>query len=110
MKIEMDTYRLPRELPMPPLLLQPLIENAVYHGIQRMPDGGTLYVRGTHNAGMVEISVRNPLPDDVAQPRNSHALANVRARIEYHFGARGALEIMPARGEFTVIVRLPDGT
>lgn len=107
--LDVQTAALPRDLRLPPLLLQPLIENAVYHGIQRMPDGGTLHFSGTHADGMVEIMVRNPLPDDAAQPRNSHALANVRARIEYHFGARGTLEVLPARGEFTVIVRLPDG-
>jgi two-component system, LytTR family, sensor histidine kinase AlgZ len=108
LRLDLDLSSLPRELPLPPLLLQPLVENAVYHGIQRMPDGGTLRMRGSNNAGMIEIVVHNPVPDDVAQPRNAHALANVRARIEYHFGDKGALIVQPARGEFTVTVRIPE--
>jgi two-component system sensor histidine kinase AlgZ len=108
LRTELDVDGLPRDLPLPSLLLQPLVENAVYHGIQRMPAGGTLHLSGSRSNGVVEIVVRNPLPDDAAQPRNAHALANVRARIEYHFGARGALLVQPARGEFTVTVRLPD--
>ena len=108
LKLELDLESLPRDLPMPPLLLQPLVENAVYHGIQRMPAGGTLTMRGARKGGMIEIMVHNPLPDDVAHPGNAHALANVRARIEYHFGDKAALIVQPARGEFTVTVRLPE--
>ena len=58
----------------------------------------------------MEIVVHNPVPDDAAVPRNSHALSNVRARIEYHFGDKGTLLVQPERGEFTVTVRLPDVT
>jgi two-component system sensor histidine kinase AlgZ len=108
LKLDLDLQALPRDLPLPPLLLQPLVENAVYHGIQRMPEGGTLSMHGARKDGMIEIVVRNPLPDDVAHPRNAHALANVRARIEYHFGDKAALIVQPARGEFTVTVRLPE--
>ncbi len=107
LKLDLDFDALPRDLPMPPLLLQPLVENAVYHGIQRMPDGGTLSMRGTRTREMIEIVVRNPVPDDVAHPRNAHAVANVRARIEYHFGDKAILLVQPSRGEFTVTVRLP---
>ncbi|HPG93380.1 MAG TPA: histidine kinase [Dokdonella sp.] len=110
LKLDLDLDALPRELPLPPLLLQPLVENAVYHGIQRMPDGGTLRVRGARRGDLVEIVVHNPVVEDAAHPRNAHALANVRARIEYHFGARGELLVQPQHGEFTVTVRLPDGT
>ncbi len=107
LEVAMDVATLPRGLPLPPLLLQPLVENAVYHGVQRLPAGGLVEVSGRCGAGFVEIVVRNPCPDDAAQPRNAHALASVRARIEYHFGARGALVVEPARGSFTVTVRLP---
>ena len=108
LKLDIDLDALPRDMPLPPLLLQPLVENAVYHGIQRLPAGGTLSVRGTRSKGIVEIIVHNPVPDDVAQPGNAHALANVRARIEYHFGDKGGLIVQPARGDFTVTVRLPE--
>jgi two-component system sensor histidine kinase AlgZ len=107
--VALDVDALPRDLPLPPLLLQPLVENAVYHGIQRMPAGGTLSITGTCHAGHVEIVVRNPYPENESKPGNAHALANVRSRIEYHFGAHGALQVEPARSEFVVRMRLPSG-
>lgn len=110
LRLELDLDTLPRELPLPALLLQPLVENAVYHGIQRLAEGGTLRIRGKREAGCVEIVIHNPVPDDAAVPRNAHALSNVRARIEYHFGDKGSLLVQPERGEFTVTVRLPDVT
>jgi two-component system sensor histidine kinase AlgZ len=109
LQLDVDFGDLPRELPMPPLLLQPLVENAVYHGIQRMAEGGRLSIRGTRLPGRVEIRVRNPVPDDAAHPRNAHALGNVRARIAYHFGGKATLDVQPERGQFTVTVRIPDG-
>jgi len=106
--VELDVDALPRDLPLPSLLLQPLVENAVYHGIQRMPEGGVVSICGARIERGVEIVVRNPYPASDAQPGNAHALANVRARIEYHFGARGGLVVEPGREEFVVRVRLPD--
>ena len=109
LSIELDVATLTRDLPLPPLLLQPLVENAIYHGVQRMPEGGTLSIIGVRHADAVEITVRNPRPGDDGQPGNAHALANVRARIEYHFGTRGALLVEPGSGTFVVRVRLPVG-
>ncbi len=106
--LDVDVTALPRSAPMPQLLLQPLVENAICHGIQRLPAGGTLQVRGERGDGWLRIEVRNPCPPDAAIPRNAHALANVRARIGYHFGARGELLVKPGAGEFVVSVRWPD--
>ncbi|MBX3691189.1 MAG: histidine kinase [Dokdonella sp.] len=107
LKVDSRVEALPRALALPPLLLQPLVENAVYHGIQRLPEGGTVAIEGINRGDAVEIIVRNPCPVEEATPGNAHALANVRARIGYHFGARGALLVEPSRGEFVVRVRLP---
>jgi len=107
--LDIDVSALPREQPLPPLLLQPLIENAVYHGIQRLPQGGTLHVLGKRDQDMIEITIRNPTPRDRARPGNAHALANVRARIEYHFGDKGKLQVHAGEEEFQVTVRLPVG-
>ena len=107
--LDIDVSALPREQLLPPLLLQPLIENAVYHGIQRLPQGGTLHVLGKRDQDMIEITIRNPTPRDRARPGNAHALANVRARIEYHFGDKGKLQVHAGEEEFQVTVRLPVG-
>ncbi|MEO7325191.1 MAG: sensor histidine kinase, partial [Dokdonella sp.] len=108
LKVEMDVADLPRDLAIPRLLLQPLVENAVYHGIQPLADGGTVSVSGRRVPGAVEIVVRNPLSSDAPTHRNGVALANIRARIEYHFGARGELRVEPGPEAYVVNVRLPE--
>lgn len=105
-----DVTDAPRELILPSLLLQPLVENAVYHGVQPLPAGGTVTLRTRRMPGAVEIEVRNPCPLSVQRTSqgNGHALANIRARIEYHFGGRGALTVDHAEDEFVCRLRLPD--
>jgi len=107
LKVERDLGDLPADMEIPALLLQPLVENAVYHGIQPRRDGGTLRIAAHRVAGSVEIEVANPLPDTSAPARSGHGLDNVRRRIAYHFGERGALETRNQDGEFRVLVRLP---
>jgi two-component system sensor histidine kinase AlgZ len=110
LRVEIEADDLPRDLPLPRLLLQPLVENAIYHGVQPLANGGTIRISGRHPPGRVEITIRNPLPPDAAPKRNGHALANIRARIEYHFGSRGQLSVEPGGGEYAVTVRLPDAS
>jgi two-component system, LytTR family, sensor histidine kinase AlgZ len=110
LRVEIETDDLPRGLPLPRLLLQPLVENAIYHGIQPRADGGTVHIAGRHREGRVEITIRNPVPPDAVPKRNGHALQNIRARIEYHFGKRGELSVEPGGGEYAVTVRLPDAS
>ena len=106
LRIDIDVAELPRDFVMPRLLLQPLIENAIYHGIQPRADGGTLGLHGRRLAEGVEIVISNPVAADAPSKRNGVALANVRARIEYHFGTRGELRVESGAENFTVNVRL----
>ncbi|UXI67848.1 sensor histidine kinase [Tahibacter amnicola] len=110
LQVVWDVASLPRDLPLPPLLLQPLVENAVYHGIQPLTDGGTVTVTGRHSGGMVEIRIANPCPaPGKRSPRgNGIAVANIRSRIAYHFDDRGALEIHQGHDTFDCVLRLPD--
>jgi two-component system sensor histidine kinase AlgZ len=110
LRVEIESDDLPRDVPLPRLLLQPLVENAIYHGVQPLAEGGTVRITGRHLPGRVEITIRNPLPPDAAPVRNGHALANIRARIEYHFGTRGELSVEPGGGEYAVTVRFPDAS
>jgi two-component system, LytTR family, sensor histidine kinase AlgZ len=68
---------------LPPLALQPLLENAVRHGIEPAEDGGTIRVRTRASMGRVEIAIDNSLPGHDARPNPGHgvALANVRERL-----------------------------
>jgi two-component system, LytTR family, sensor histidine kinase AlgZ len=68
---------------LPPLALQPLLENAVRHGIEPCEDGGAIRVRTRTALGRTEILIDNSLPGNGARPNPGHgvALANVRARL-----------------------------
>jgi len=107
--VEFDVAALPPDLPVPALLLQPLIENAIYHGIEQLTDG-TISIRGTHAGGFVRIEIRNPRPPagERGPGRHGVALANTRSRIEYHFNQRGSLDIDAGADYFTCRVSLPD--
>ena len=91
------TWELDEELPMdhqlPALLIQPLVENAVIHGISRLPDGGVLTIRiDRHRKNRLRVHIENPVPDEDARPAagNRMALENIRQRLElaYEEGAR----------------------
>ncbi|MFO1508092.1 MAG: sensor histidine kinase [Lysobacterales bacterium] len=109
LRVERNLDALPRELPVPRLLLQPLVENAVYHGIQPLPGGGTVTLSAARTGNAVEITIRNPRPEAAASRGNGHALDNIRARIAYHYGNRGHLRIEEPPGEFIAVARLPTG-
>lgn len=82
---------------LPPLLLQPLVENAVKHGIEPAPQGGVLRVRTRVRRGLAEILVANSVPLQASQPGHGIALHNVRERLrlmhdvaaEFHAGRDG---------------------
>jgi two-component system, LytTR family, sensor histidine kinase AlgZ len=110
LQTQFATDDLPMSMTVPALLLQPLIENAVYHGIQQLSDGGVVSVIGRRANGIVEIEIRNPRPPENSRLAGRHgiALVNTRARIEYHFGRRGALDVDAGPDYFCCTVKLPD--
>jgi len=65
----------------PPLLLQPLVENAVRHGIEPAPAGGSIRVRTRVKGGRVQLSIVNSVPEAPSRPGNGMALRNVRERL-----------------------------
>lgn len=105
--VERDLDDLPAAMEMPSLLLQPLVENAVYHGIQPQRQGGTVRISGRRVGSGVEIEIENPLPEDAPVQRNGHAQDSVRRRIAYHFGTRAGLETIMTADRYLVVVRLP---
>lgn len=108
LRVERDIAQLLADLEVPSLLLQPLVENAVYHGIQPRREGGTVRIVGKQTPDNVEIEITNPLPDVAAPARSGHGLENVRRRVAYHFGERGGVEVRREHDEFRVTVRLPN--
>ncbi|WP_190294975.1 sensor histidine kinase [Marinobacter sp. R17] len=95
----------------PPLTLQPLVENAIYHGIQPRPEGGTVRIHTYRKRHSVYIEVQNPeRPSDSDQARhrgNQVALANIRARLDALFDEQAVLKHSVHDGRYTVTLRLP---
>jgi two-component system sensor histidine kinase AlgZ len=82
---------LPWTLPMPRLVLQPLVENAVLHGISRLPGGGTIVIALTCEGAQLHIRIRNPAPDPDARALPlmqgaGHAQRNIAHRLAWRFG------------------------
>lgn len=91
--VDWQADALPGSLPIPALSLQPLLENAVYHGIQSLPEGGTVTVRGALEADRVRIRVENPVGGHTpaSTDGNRMALDNIRARLRMLYGERADL-------------------
>lgn len=89
------------EQTMPSLLLQPLVENAVYHGVSRLAEGGTIHVSVGLVGGRVQVSVTNPIPARPS-PDGGHrmALDNISLRLQALYGASARLRAGPAEGLF----------
>ena len=94
-------------LRLPPLLLQPLVENAVYHGIARLPAGGCVSVRCRRDAAQLRIEVHNPLPAQRGATGNRMALDNIRQRLTTRYGAAAALQVQDGPDDYRVTLTLP---
>jgi two-component system sensor histidine kinase AlgZ len=97
------------EILVPPLILQPLVENAVRHGIAHILEGGVVRVRVVPGAAHLVILVENPAAADRPQTRGTGVgLANVRERLRSAYGATEArVDVSEAGGVFRVKLELP---
>lgn len=96
--------------PLPSLLLQPLVENAVYHGVALRPDGGEVRVNAQRDGKVLEIEILNPLPGASVRPRTGGqqiALDNIRQRIEAQYPEEGRFEAGVDGEHFRARVRVP---
>ncbi len=100
---------LPMEAPVPALILQPLLENAVYHGIEPLEKGGTIRVAGKFDGRHVALTIDNPVAPRVVARRTGHriGLDNVRQRLELMFHGEAEVEIIEAPERFVVTLRFP---
>jgi two-component system sensor histidine kinase AlgZ len=95
LKVRWQVGELPAEARVPSLLLQPLLENAIYHGIEPLADGGTVEVRGRTFDDRIEIEVANPVGGEGARRRqgNGIALDNIRQRLELAYPGRASVAV-----------------
>ena len=92
----------------PPLILQPLIENAVNHGFAPLPEGGTIVLLGKLNGESMTITVRNAVdPDYVPAKKSGLGLENVRRRLSVIYGSRGRLHTEHSSGAYVAEITAP---
>src|SRR3989338_3685914 len=108
--VNWDIGKFPRKCVMPVLTLQPLLENAIRHGIEELPAGGSVDVRLWEENDRIHIRVTNPLPKARSKQTKStpgQTLDNIRQRFQSHYGEQASLTSSEENGLFTVTVVLP---
>lgn len=109
-RLELDWHiaQVPADLPIPHLCLQPLLENAILHGIQPLARGGTIVVHAQLQEGTFKLQVSNPLPEKPGLHRGTGtALDNTRMRLHALFGAEASLSTYTKGGVFTAQIQYP---
>lgn len=98
----------PADALLPPLVLQPLLENAIYHGVEGSPTGGEVRVDVFARDEFLNLVLRNPAQGGAdRRSGNRMALSNIRERLALHFDADASLTTHEVGGEFIVQVVMP---
>lgn len=99
----------PMELRMPRLVLQPLVENAVLHGIARLAEGGEILILVNREGSLLRLRLSNPAPPARAgkEAGNRHAQDSIAQRLAYHFGAEARMQASQHEGEYRCEIELP---
>lgn len=108
--VEWSLDDIDQSTPVPPLILQPLAENAVYHGIEPLPEGGTIQIGATIDQQRLIFTITNPLSEHKSYARtdgNRIALENISQRLQAHYGEQARLDIDEKELSYTVQITLP---
>lgn len=102
---------LPWDLPLPRLVLQPLLENAVLHGISRLPEGGAVEIALDADGRHLQVEVRNPAPPprerDEPGAGSGHAQRSIAHRLGYAFGPEARMQAGWDEGYYRAGFRVP---
>lgn len=108
LKVEWQIDAMPRDALVPPLVLQPLLENAVYHGIEPRLEPGTVSVKIYAVQDELHAELRNPYrAGGDTHAGNRMALANIRERLALHFDAEASLATRVTGDSFQVHIVMP---
>ncbi len=106
-----ELAQMPPDILIPPLILQPLIENAVYHGIEPLAKGGEISIQIAHQGNILKIHISNPY--DVRTEfagktgGNKMALKNIQERLRLHYDLEASLHQHIEDGRYVVEITLP---
>ena len=108
LRVSWKIEKMPADALVPPLVLQPLVENAVYHGIEPMPGGGEIAIDIARAGAQLHMTLSNPYPAENRHASgNRMALANIRERLQLHFDAEASMKSEVRDGTYTVTIRMP---
>ncbi|MDJ0878057.1 MAG: histidine kinase [Halieaceae bacterium] len=109
MQVNWDVDEAALACSLPSLLLQPLVENAVYHGVARLPEGGSIGISAQCQDQSVRVEIENPVPAAPGSSGNGHqiALENIRQRLDAIYGGAADLEMIPGDDEHRVVLTVP---
>jgi two-component system sensor histidine kinase AlgZ len=109
LNVKWNVADLPMRARIPSLTIQPLLENAIYHGIELLPDGGEVTVTGTQEKDHLQISISNPVA--VGEKRstggNKMAMSNIQQRFELAYGSKATVRVDDDSDRFSVTLRFP---
>ncbi len=110
LQVEWQVKDLPSGIQLPALLIQPLVENAIYHGIEPRPEGGKIRIHGQLQNKRIVITISNPHmghPHHEQRSSNHMALENIRERLRLYYGKQGRLETCQDQGRFQASLSFP---
>lgn len=112
LNIQWDIEPLPDDALLPPLTLQPLLENAIYHGIEPLAEGGCISVKGELIKNnllqkQIAITICNPIPESKNQHGNQMALDNIRQRLQNFYNGKAELHTENKHQLFIVNLNFP---
>lgn len=109
LRVRWDVDDLPMRALIPSLTIQPLLENAIYHGIEQLPDGGEVSVTGKRDGKDLVIAMSNPVATGTARSThgNKMAMDNIRQRFELAYGSRASVSVSDENDRYSVSLRFP---
>ena len=96
LQLQWEIEEVPDDVPIPHLTLQPLLENALIHGIQPRIEGGLVKIQASYENGVFNVCISNPYVEQVQQHPSRgtrQALSNIDARLVAIFGPTASLSV-----------------
>ena len=110
LQCEWDIDDIALDTRIPPLTLQPLIENAIYHGIEPLANGGTVEISGQQNDKEIVIRIRNPInANGTGQHHDGNHIAqeNVRQRLMAFYDSADCFNVVQSENDYRVEINIP---
>lgn len=109
LSVRWDVADLPMRALIPSLIIQPLLENAIYHGIELLPEGGNVLVSGKCDDDFLVITISNPVAMGKQRSKggNKMAMTNIQQRFELAYDNRADVDVEETETSFSVRLRFP---